>query len=68
MHSTSDGKKKTGPKRPARRYSYNESVDEAPELIEDEAVSIEREAPADDTEPIEGVEEKDKPIPPVFED
>ena len=60
--------KKNGPKRRDRHYSYNESVDEAPQLIEDEPVGIEREAPVEDTEPIEGVEENDDQEPAVFEE
>jgi len=67
MGSPRNGRK-NGPKRRYKHYSYNESVDEAPHLLEDEPVGIEREAPVEDREPIEGAEEKDKPAPPAFEE
>lgn len=68
MRTANAGPKKNGPKRRDRHYSYNESVDEAPDLIEDEPVGVEHEAPAEDTEPVEGVEDTDEPAPPVFEE
>jgi hypothetical protein len=51
-----------GPKqqRP-KRYSHNENVDEPGKLIDDEAVEIERELPAEESEPIDRSKENDKP-------
>ncbi len=47
-----------GPRRKDRRhYSYDESVDEAPALIDKESTDIEMEKPIDDTEPVEQVED-----------
>jgi hypothetical protein len=43
-------------------------VDEAPELIESESVEIEAEIPSDDNEPIEDVNQEEKPLPPAFEE
>jgi len=69
MSATTDGKRHTNiPKRKQRHYSYNESVDESPKLIEDEPVEVEREIPAEDSRPIENIDEsKDKDLP-AFEE
>ena len=56
------------PKRRKRHYSYDESVYEPAELIEDEPVEIEKEIPADENQPVEKVEENNKPDPPAFEE
>jgi hypothetical protein len=48
--------------------SHSEQTDEAPGLIEKEQVEVEREIPADGNEPIERVEPRERPEPPVFED
>lgn len=50
------------------RNSPSEQTDEAPGLIEKEAVEIEREIPAEDNQPIERVEPHERPDPPLFED
>ena len=50
------------------RNSPSEQTDEAPGLIDKEQVEVEREIPADDNQPIEGIEPRDQPEPPVFED
>jgi hypothetical protein len=50
------------------RISHSEQTDEAPGLIENEQVEIEREIPADDNQPIEQIEPRERPEPPVFED
>jgi hypothetical protein len=49
-----------------RHYSYQEDVDEPAGLLEDEAVDIETEAPAEENEPVEQVESDDEP--PAFEE
>jgi hypothetical protein len=51
-----------------RRNSPSEQTDEAPGLIENEEVEVEREIPADDNQAIERIEPCDRPEPPVFED
>ena len=56
------------PKKPARRGSYSEGEDEAPRLIEDEPVDLERETPETENEPVERDERDEKPEPPVFEE
>jgi hypothetical protein len=50
------------------RNSPSEQTDEAPGLIDKEQVEVEREIPADDNQPIEGIEPRDRPEPPAFED
>lgn len=55
------------PKRSRRHYSYDESLDEPARLIADEPVEVEREAPAEENEPVEGTEENNSE-PPVFEE
>lgn len=57
-----------GPKKQNRHYSYDESLDEAPKLIDDEAVEVEQAVPADENEAIERDDENKKPHPPAFED
>jgi hypothetical protein len=49
-----------------KHYSYNESVNESPRLIEDEPVEIEEEIPAEENEPLERID-KDLDMP-VFEE
>jgi hypothetical protein len=51
-----------------RRNSPSEQTDEAPGLIEEEQVDIEREIPADDNEGIERIEPRDADEPPAFEE
>jgi hypothetical protein len=56
------------PKRRQRHYSYDESVDEPPGLIEDEPVAIESEKPAEDARPVENLDESGEKDPPAFEE
>ena len=53
---------------PKRRTPPSEQTDEASGLIESEQVDVEREAPIDGNESIEGSEPRDQPGPPAFED
>jgi hypothetical protein len=46
-----------GFRRGKRRLSYNESVDEPATLIAEEPVEAEAEIPAEENEPIEGIDE-----------
>ena len=64
----SDGKNVAGSPPRKGRNSHSEQTDEAPGLIENEQVEIEREIPADDNQPIERNEPRERPEPPVFED
>lgn len=57
-----------GPKKRNQHYSYDESLDEAPKLIEDEAVEVEEAVPAEENEAIERDDENKKPDSPAFED
>jgi len=57
-----------GPKQRDKHHSYNENVDEPAKLINDEAVEVEREVPAEPNEPVERVEDDDTSKPPAFED
>ena len=50
------------------RNSPSEETDEAPGLIEREEVDIERDIPADDNQPVERIEPRERPPPPAFED
>jgi len=56
------------PKRRQRHYSYNESLDEDAKLIADEPTDVEKEAPAEENEPVEGNEANNSAIPPAFEE
>lgn len=56
------------PKKRAKHYSYNASVNEAPEVIEDEVVDIEGNIPAEENEPIGPLGENDERISVVFEE
>jgi hypothetical protein len=56
------------PKRRQRKYSYDEGLDEPAKLIDDEPAEIEREAPADENEPIEQIEVGIPPEIPAFEE
>lgn len=55
------------PKRRQRHHSYDESVDEPESLINDEPVDIEKEVPAEESEPVERVEENSADSP-TFEE
>ena len=58
-----------GPKaRDRRRYSYDESTDEPPSLIETETTDIEKETPSDETEPVERIKDQEGVAPPAFEE
>jgi hypothetical protein len=50
-----------GPKWREQHHSYDESVNEPPQLIEDEPVEIEEGRPAEDNEPVERAEKDDQP-------
>jgi hypothetical protein len=56
------------PKRRQKHLSYDESVDEPAKLIEDEAVEIEQELPAEENEPLESIEETKTSDTPAFEE
>src|SRR5258706_7725513 len=64
----SDGKNEAGSPPRKGRNSHSEQTDEAPGLIENEQVEIEREIPADDNQPIERIEPRERPQPPVSAD
>jgi hypothetical protein len=58
-----------GPKsKDRRRFSYNEGADEPARLIEKEAIDIERENPADETEPVEQIEIRPDIRTPAFDE
>jgi len=57
-----------GPKQRKKHHSYDESVDEPAKLIDDEAVEIEREVPAEDSDPIERTDDAIPSKPPIFEE
>jgi hypothetical protein len=65
---TSSGNKDSRVVSPPRKGLPSEQTDEAPGLIDKERVEVEREIPVDDNQPIEGVEPRERPDPPVFED
>jgi hypothetical protein len=56
------------PKQRQRHHSYNDNADEPEKLIEDEAVEIDQELPAEESEPVERVEENNKTDTPAFEE
>jgi len=51
-----------------RRGSYSEQTDEAPKLLEEEPVEVERELPAEDNSPIESTEPHRRPPSSLFEE
>jgi len=57
-----------GPKQRQKHHSYDESVDEPAKLIDDEAVEVEREAPAEANESAETIERENTSEPPAFEE
>lgn len=57
----------SGPRQPAKHISHNENVDEPAKLIDAESVEIEREAPSEGNEPVEGTDDR-QPPPPAFEE
>jgi hypothetical protein len=56
------------PRQPKRRGSYSEQTDEAPRLLENEPVEVERELPAEDNSPVERTEPDRRPPSPLFEE
>ena len=63
---SSDPNSNNGP--PRQRNSHSEQTDEAPKLLEDEPVEVERELPAEDNSPIERTEPHGRPPSPLFEE
>lgn len=53
---------------PPRKGTPSEQADEAPGLIDKDRVEVEREIPAEENQPVEGIEPHRRPDPPVFED
>lgn len=56
------------PKKPVRPYTYSEGENEAPKLVEEEPVDVERDAPETENEPLEREDRQDQPNPPIFEE
>ena len=68
MDPGKDGRKaRSVPKKRQRHYSYDESVNEPAKLLEEEAVEIEEEIPAEDNEAVERTEPEDRVLP-AFEE
>ncbi len=51
-----------------RRTPLSEQINEAPGLVEKVEVEVERELPLEDNVPIERIEPRERPDPPLFED
>lgn len=69
MSNSSDaGPNREPPRVWRKRSSYSEQTDEAPKLLEDEPVEMERELPAEDNSPVEGTKPHGRPPSPLFED
>ena len=70
MANNGEIRRTRGPKgRDRRHYSYDESTDEPAPLIERESIDIEKETPADETEPVERVKDQEEgATPPAFEE
>ncbi len=56
------------PKKPSRPDAYSEGENEAPGLIEEEPVDMERETPETENEPVEREDRPEKSDPPIFEE
>jgi hypothetical protein len=60
---------RAGPKTKDRRHtSYDEGVDEPPGLLEKEPTDIEKGIPADETEPLQRVEDQEGVGPPAYDE
>jgi hypothetical protein len=69
MHPANEATRTAGPKQKDRRHhSYDESCDEPAALIQGEPVDVEKETPADQTEPVERVRDSDIGTPPAFDE
>lgn len=66
--SIGTGSDRGPPRLRSRRGSYSEQTDEAPKLLEEEPVEMERELPAEDNSPVEPAEPHQRPPLPLFED
>jgi hypothetical protein len=55
------------PKKRPRHYAYDANLDEPAQLLRQEAVDVEEETPAEDSEPVERPDQDDVP-PPAFEE
>ena len=64
LHSDETGNRAP---RKGRRRSYDEGLDEPAKLINDEAVEVERETPAEENEPVERPRPEDRG-PSAYED
>ncbi len=56
------------PRPGSRRGSCSEQTNEAPKLLEDEPVEVERELPLEESPPIERTEPHHRPPSPLFEE
>jgi len=65
---TGDSQLPGGPKRREKHHSYDESIDEPAELLEDEPVDIEAAIPAEENEPVETIEDAEDSALPGFDE
>ena len=57
-----------GPRKGGRRpFSYSEDADEAPKVLDEEPVDVEKSTPAEKRSSVESVEPEDDNAPPAFE-
>lgn len=63
MDAMAQGGDRAVPRKRPKHHSYDESVDEPATLLDQEAVEIEEETPAEDTESVEQVEPADTCAP-----
>ncbi len=56
------------PKKRKRRLPYSEDVDEPCDLLQEEAVDVERQTPDKGNPAIERIEPEDDTMPPAFEE
>lgn len=68
MAQTTDDALLSGSAGPKRPLSYNEGVDEAPNLIESEPVEIEKSTPAGERTSVQSEPADDDFAPPLYED
>ncbi len=66
--SASNEQSRTGPNRRQKHYSYDESPNESPQLLEDEPVDIEHAVPMEQNEPVENIEDSDENDSEIFEE
>jgi hypothetical protein len=68
MHTTSCNQSQAGPRRPGRHDRDDESLDEAPQLLEDEPGDVERAGLVEEDEPVEEIDDAEEDASRIFDE